>query len=178
MPSGLVSAISVAVAGYGIRHFGHRWAWISLCALVGTLGAGLMSFLPHDKTAGLLAGIWLINAITATLYMMYHYIGANVSGYTKRSIAGTTVALSFGIGNIIGPQTFQARDAPEYRPAKIAAMATQLGSAASVCCLALYYLRENRRKEGRKQAGDVQEADSETWAGLTDKQNSRFRYVY
>jgi hypothetical protein len=178
MPAGVVSIISVAVAGYGIRHTGHRWAWISGCSLVSTLGEALLAFLPHSNKAGQLVGIWLINSITATLFMEYHYIGANVSGYTKRSLAGTIIAFAFGIGNIIGPQTFQARDAPDYLPAKIAAMATTAGTAALMCCLVLYYVQENRKKEVMKQVEDAPEPDGDAWAGLTDRQNPHFRYVY
>ena len=39
------------------------------------------------------------------------------------------VSVSFGVGNGIGLQTFQARDAPRYIPAKITVLATQAAAA-------------------------------------------------
>ena len=192
-PAGLVSLIFVLGAAYGIRvtpnH--HRWFWISLCSLVAALGAGLMSFLPTTNKPGLLAGIWLIYAITATLPLVYHYVSVNVSGHTKRSFAANVVAVGFGIGNIIGPQSFQKGDAPEYLPAKIAALATQAGTAVMMVILVLYYRWENGRRNSSSQQGSEGERDRRvgdvggerkreraTWAGLTDRRNGAWRYVY
>jgi hypothetical protein len=84
------------------------------------------------------------------------------------------------VGNIIGPQTLQARDAPEYRPAKIGVLATQAASGVLAVILFFYYAWENRRRD-RIQAvnDDVDDdtADVVAWGGLTDKENKRFRCV-
>lgn len=182
MPAGVVAMVSVLVAGFGIRHAGNRWAWIACCSIPGITGAALMSFLPHHDKVGTLVGIWLVSAITATLPMIYHLATANVSGYTKRAFVTAMVTGSFSIGNIIGPQTFQARDAPDYRPAKISVLATQAGDALVICLLALYYVWENRRRDAAAKNDnggntvDIHD-DVEAWAGLTDKNNANFRYV-
>jgi hypothetical protein len=63
-----------------------------------------------------------------------------VSGYTKRAFAGSCIAVSYSIGNIIGPQSFQARDAPEYTLAKIVVLGTQAGCVVVMCVLATYYV--------------------------------------
>lgn len=109
---------------------------------------------------------------------------ANVSGHTKRSVAAALVAGSFSIGNIIGPQTFQARDAPGYRPAKIAVMATQGGGAVVAIVLFGYYVWANKQKD-KRQAGGVGGGPAAAvgdekvlWENLTDKENPNFRYVY
>lgn len=44
-------------------------------------------------------------------------------------IAVALVSGTFSVGNIIRPQTFQARDAPGYIPAKITVLATQAAAA-------------------------------------------------
>lgn len=194
MPSGLVAILSTLSAGYAIRvtpgH--HRWLWISLCALLAAVGAALMSFLPPSNKPGILIGIWLVNAITATFPMAFHYMSVNVSGHTKRSFASNILPVCFGIGSIIGPQSFQARDAPEYAPAKIAALVTVATVALLMCVLALYYVWENRRRnirdadtgEGERggsteeRLGGRRETSDEVWAGLTDRKNKRWRYVY
>lgn len=148
-----------------------------------------MSFLPEDNTAGLLIGIYLVNAIVAPLPVIYHWTAANCAGYTKRAFASATVAGSFSIGNIIGPQTFQARDAPEYRPAKIAVLATQAAAGLMAVVLFAYYMWENKRRDARDaRTGSTGTGDNgpetgdttgiEAWGGMTDKENLKFRYVY
>lgn len=106
MPSGIVSIASTFIVGFGIRHTSHRWAWLVACCIPGILGGALMSFATGTK-AGQLAGIYLVNSITATLIVIYQWTGSNVGGQTKRVISVALVSGSFSVGNIIGPQTFQ-----------------------------------------------------------------------
>lgn len=77
------------------------------------------------------------------------------------------------MGNIIGPQTFQARDAPEYLPAKITVLATQGVAALLAMVLFAYYAWSNRRREHAQAEPDALE-----WTDLTDKENKSFRYTY
>ncbi|OJJ96084.1 hypothetical protein ASPACDRAFT_1907172 [Aspergillus aculeatus ATCC 16872] len=178
MPSGVVSIFFTLLVGIGIRKTSHRWAWNILCTIPGIIGGALLSFLPKSDKAGVLIGIYLVNAIVATLPILYQWTMANCAGHTKRAFGSALVAGSFSVGNIIGPQTFQARDAPEYRPAKIAVLATQAAAAVMSAVLFAYYKWENRRRD--RKYGKVEDAmvEEAKWAGLTDKQNSRFRYVY
>jgi sugar phosphate permease len=115
MPSGIVSIAATIIVGLGVRYIGpgHRWFWLILCCVPGILGGGLMSFLPSGKTnankAGLLAGIYLVNSIVATLIILYQWTASNVAGHTKRVFSVSLIAGAFSVGNIIGPQTFQAK---------------------------------------------------------------------
>lgn len=178
MPSGLVSIFFSLLVGVGIRKTSNRWAWNVLCTVPGIIGGGLLSFLPANNKAGVLIGIYLVNAIVATLPILYQWTMANCAGHTKRAFASALVAGSFSVGNIIGPQTFQARDAPEYQPAKIAVLATQAAAAISSVILFLYYRAQNRRRDQTKGRVGQDMINETRWAGLTDKQNPSFRYVY
>lgn len=90
------------------------------------------------------------------------------------------------MGNIIGPQTFQARDAPQYRPAKLAVMGTQAGCALTTFVLFLYYVWANKKRRAEVVRGEEKssvEAENmymspEVWTGMTDFENRRFLYVY
>ncbi|KAE8328528.1 major facilitator superfamily domain-containing protein [Aspergillus sergii] len=177
-PSGIVSIFFTLVVGIGIRRISHRWAWFIFCTIPGITGGALMSFLPKHNKAGVLIGIYLVNAIVATLPILYQWTMANCAGHTKRAFSSALVAGSFSVGNIIGPQTFQARDAPEYRPAKIAVLATQAAAGTLAFVLFLYYAWENRRRAKAAGAGEEEVIDETKWAGLTDKENQWFRYVY
>ncbi|KAL9634909.1 MAG: hypothetical protein Q9204_002818 [Flavoplaca sp. TL-2023a] len=181
MPSGIVSIASTFIVGYGVRHTSNRWAWIVACCIPGILGGGLMSFATSTK-AGQLAGIYLVNSITATLIVIYQWTGANVAGQTKRVISVALVSGSFSVGNIIGPQTFQAKDAPDFIPAKITVLATQSAAALMTVVLFFYYVWANKRKGATPAVEDnlgMPGRDEERmWEDRTDKQNPTFRYVY
>ncbi|KAF7596975.1 hypothetical protein BBP40_011341 [Aspergillus hancockii] len=179
-PSGIVSIFFTLLVGFGIRKASNRWAWVFICSIPGIIGGALMSFLPKTNRAGVLIGIYLVNAIVAPLPVIYHWTAANCAGHTKRAFASALVAGSFSIGNIIGPQTFQARDAPEYRPAKIAVLATQAAAAVLAVVLWQYYIWENKRRDRAQegQPADDSITDAKAWGGLTDKENKSFRYVY
>ncbi|KAL8968541.1 MAG: hypothetical protein Q9183_002416 [Haloplaca sp. 2 TL-2023] len=181
MPSGLVSIASTLIVGYGVKHTSNRWAWLVACCVPGILGGGLMSFATGRK-ASQLAGIYLVNVITATLIIIYQWTGSNVAGQTKRVISVALVSGSFSVGNIIGPQTFQARDAPDYIPAKITVLATQSAAALIAFVLFLYYVWSNKSKKSASSiegsVGAEGGRDEQLWEDRTDKQNPTFRYVY
>jgi hypothetical protein len=137
-----------------------------------------MSFLdPKYNRAGCLAGIYLVNAVVAPLAVFYNWTVANIGGSTKRAFAAAVISGSFSLGNIIGPQTFQAKDAPDYRPAKLAVMGTQAACAFTTFLLFLYYVWQNKK---RTSDGEHEEAymSPEAWANMTDKENKTFRYAY
>lgn len=181
MPSGVVSIASTLIVGFGIRRTSNRWAWLVACCIPGILGGGLLSFATHNRAAQL-AGIYLVNAITATLIIIYQWTASNVAGSTKRVVSVALISGSFSVGNIIGPQTFQAKDAPQYIPAKITVLATQAAAALVAIVLFVYYLWANRRKDAAASVAGATSVESkseqELWANQTDKQNEAFRYVY
>lgn len=95
-PSGAVSIFFTLFVGYGIRKQSHRWAWIIACIIPAyvlsslvepcsygvlnvitdrhpsVLGGALMSFLPTSNRSGILAGIYLVNAVVAPLAIFYN----------------------------------------------------------------------------------------------------------
>ncbi|KAM3526352.1 hypothetical protein NHJ13051_003507 [Beauveria bassiana] len=178
MPSGVVSIFFTLLVGYGIRHGSHRWAWIILCIIPAIIGGALMSFLPTTNRSGILAGIYLVNAVVAPLAIFYNWTVVNVAGATKRAFACAVISGSFSLGNIIGPQTFQARDAPDFRPAKLAVMGTQAGCAAITCLLFVYYVWMNRRRADKTKQNEEAYKSPEVWANMTDKENPHFVYTY
>lgn len=91
--------------------------------------------LTFRNRAGLLAGIYIVDAITATFVVKLQWKASNVAGHNKRSASVALIAGSFSFGNIFGPQNFQAKDAPQYTSAKIIVLATQ-----PYCCDTLLIL--------------------------------------
>ncbi|WEW55538.1 hypothetical protein PRK78_000969 [Emydomyces testavorans] len=177
-PSGLVTIVSTILSGVMVRYKSHRWACIVACCLPGIIGCSLMSFVSKDNHAGVLTGIYLVNCIVPTLVLVYQWVAANVAGSTKRSASVALVTASFGVGNIIAPQTFQAKDAPQFIPAKIAVLATQATAAVVAVVIFLYYLWENHRRDRVQLEMSESSSEEANWDNLTDKENPAFRYTY
>ena len=181
MPQGVAGIMATVIVGYSVRQGSHRWAWIVACCMMGILGGGLISFLPASDHAGLLAGIYLVSAITPTLSLLYQWTATNVAGSTKRAVSLALIAGSFSAGSVIAPQTFQAKDAPQYLPAKITALASQVAGALLAFLLFCYYVWANKhrsRKGASLESRNVQGDEQHLWEDLTDRKNPTFRYVY
>ncbi|KAK8119226.1 uncharacterized protein PG998_003852 [Apiospora kogelbergensis] len=102
MPSGVVSIIATLLSTFAILRGIPRWLGILAMLVPTMIGAGLMSF--YRGQGGSLAGIYLINFTIAPLALVFNLVGSNTSGYTKKVTAYATLAISFSIANIIGPQ--------------------------------------------------------------------------
>lgn len=178
MGSSAVAITVCLITCYGIKYFGNRWLWIIFCTSLAVLGSGLMAYLPPTKRSGLLAGIYLTVSCFADVPIQFGWISANVAGHTKRAVATSMINAAFGIGNIIGPQTFQARDAPDFNPAKTAEMCFQACIIALAVTLYVYYRLANRKRDKIAPPAGADVADNKAFAGLTDKENPEFRYVY
>lgn len=83
-----------------------------------------------------------------------------------------------------GPQTFRARDAPEYIPAKITIFVAAGLSVLVAIILKLLYTYRNRSSRKRREAELAQAAlenrldNIEAEQELTDRANPAFVYVY
>ena len=86
--------------------------------------------------------------------------------------------MSFSIANIIGPQTFQARDAPNYYPAKYTVVAVNGG--AILCALALRALYGARNKHAEKVGRSAMSwmEEKAVKRAPADPADSAWRYVY
>ena len=176
MGAGPMAMAATIVCAYGVRYFGNRWAWIIAAALPTFLGSALMAWLPHANRSGLLAGIYLVNMLLGESPVIYAWAAANIAGHTKRAVAMTGLNAAFAIGNIIGPQTFRVKDAPEYQPAKITMVCFQCGTVATCVALFIHYRRLNSKRDRKTSVLDISERKA--YAGLTDKENEFFRYLY
>jgi MFS family permease len=185
MPTGVVSVMCNLTVGLGIRRTSNRWAWAVGLTFPGILGASLLAFTPQKSTGPQLLGLYMVVAIYSITTVVQQWAMSNVSGHTKRSVMAATMSACYGIGAIIAPQTFQEKDkASGYLPAKLTVLVTQATCTILFICLRFYYVWENRRRDrlhkevALEDDTGVKLTTAESWSGLTDRQNKRFRYIY
>jgi hypothetical protein len=91
------------------------------------------------------------------------------------------IQMGFGIANIIGPQTFQMHDAPQYLPAKITIFVVEVVGAVVTILTMLLYLYRNKssaayRAEKKAEVG-TDEIVAFSDPDQSDRSNKAYRYV-
>ncbi|KAJ5761761.1 uncharacterized protein N7511_005143 [Penicillium nucicola] len=180
MPSGIVSIVATMVSTYAISKGFSRWLAIDLLLLPTLLGSCLMSFLPSENQAGCLAGIYLVNTTVAPLALIYAWTGANYRGFTMKVSGAGIISAGFSIANIIGPQTFQAKDAPQYIPAKITIVAVNAAAIVVSTALRMLYARRNAAADrlGTPARSCIETRLANKLAVRDTQDDDSFRYVY
>ena len=86
--------------------------------------------------------------------------------------------IGYCIGNIVGPQTFQTKDAPKYRPAEVSLVVLFSLSICDVLFIYWWCRRQNAKKTAiRAKSGYKKQANVE-WLDLTDWENPELVYEY
>ena len=157
-----------------------------LCILPTILGAGLMIGLdpngvPKNK-AGLLAASFLTGTFGAAFMLMLAWNASNIAGHTKKVTINALTLVSFATGNILGTQTFQAKQAPGYISGKISIIAT-LGILCFVILILRWYsdmLNKKNRKvlEGMSEEEKMDLREKMAFADQTDRKNVFFVYTH
>ncbi len=123
---------------------------------------------------------YLIGTFGSSLATVYAYNASNTSGHTKKSTINAMTLATFGLGNIIGTEIFQDKDAPAYLPGKIAIMVLLTVQIFVCFWLRWIHFRLNEKKQAliaaeKARRGwtdeDVQrERERHAFMDLTDKQ--------
>ncbi|GFZ51514.1 hypothetical protein JCM24511_09281 [Saitozyma sp. JCM 24511] len=159
-----------------------------LVAMAGTIA--LDSVAVTSKTApGLLIAFYFANFVIVSGNLLWSLLTRNVAGQTKKVTVFTLMFVAYALGAIIGPQIFQARDAPRYHTAFAVHIALYAFFCVMAVVLRLMLMRRNhlRRKQhaehelattsGSTEAEVIQHDNA--FADLTDLQNTAsFRYMY
>lgn len=82
--------------------------------------------------------------------------------------------IAWTTGNIIGPQTFQADQAPAYTGGTVAMIVCYVIAILMISAYGYLCYRDNQK---RASAIEGRVATEQDWLDLTDKQNDTFKYT-
>lgn len=188
-PGGAIFACMIVFCGWYSDRRKDRMLPIVICLIPTIVGAAMLIGLngQADKKGALLFGIYLTSTFGSALSSVYAYNASNTSGHTKKNTINALTMVAFGVGNIIGTEIFQPKDAPAYIPGKIAIMvllSTQLFVSFLIRWInqRLNAKRKTALEEETARKGwsheDVQrERERHAFLDLTDKQNIFFVYT-
>ncbi|KAL8827098.1 MAG: hypothetical protein Q9191_003397 [Dirinaria sp. TL-2023a] len=123
-PNGAIGAIALLMSGYLGDRFNQRLLVSSIGLWIAMIGMVLIVALPLSNKGGRLAGYYMISMTTVAFASILSLISSNVAGHTKKTTVAALFLIAYCAGNIIGPQTFVAREAPRYRGAEITILGT------------------------------------------------------
>ncbi|KAL7423536.1 hypothetical protein Q5752_001116 [Cryptotrichosporon argae] len=179
MPLGCVDFGSKLILMNLSDHFRDRTLFGMIAMCFPFVGGMVMLLAPQDNKGVLLFGYSLIGAAGCGWGLTMASLSANTVGYTKKATANAIQIIAYGIGNWLGPQTFQSSTAPVYRTGK-----TVLAVFFGLCIVDLFFLRninwrENRRRDRLAEQDPASAVQPEDAAArdMTDREQPAFRYM-
>ena len=82
--------------------------------VVPLIGSILLLCLPKSAKWGIVVATWLAACTNSLMLVSYSMIASNVKGNTKKSVVSGMFFMGYTTGCIVGPQLWQAVDAPRY----------------------------------------------------------------
>ncbi|KAK0640053.1 putative transporter [Lasiodiplodia hormozganensis] len=171
LPGGAIAFVLVWVGAMGPLYFDNARCFFGMfLALMPLLGSLLLLLLTQPW--GIVVSTWFAGCTAPPLGQVVGLMASNVKGNTKKSVNGAVFFVFYCVGCIVGPQLWQAKDAPHYRKGCIASIASY---ACLILSLLTYYLsgvRSNRKRDGEDDF-TVLSADED----LTEREDRAFRFT-
>lgn len=174
MPPGFMSTASGILLSW-LASYTRKWRTTIVAAsiVLPLIGAVICYTLPRDNLAGQLIGLYILYTYWAPYITLVSIYQANIAGHTKKISLFAWYYVSWAIGNIIGPQTFRADQAPAYTGGTVAMIVCYVIAIVMVLAYGAVCHASNKRRavEILEKSGD------EDWLDLSDKENRGFRYT-
>jgi MFS transporter, ACS family, allantoate permease len=177
MPGGAVELVGCILFALTQKYFKHKLAIAAFAMLVTTVSACMLAFATESPNARL-AGYYLMSLSPVGMICCLSCFTSNVAGHTKKITVNALYLIGYCVGNLIGPQTFIASQAPNYTGGQISMVVCYAASIFFILCLYFNYWRENRRRDKMLAEGliEIPHIENIEFADLTDKENVKFRY--
>lgn len=194
---GSIEIFTILAGVFLVSKFKNAIAWVGILffmpSIVGTI---LETSLPGNDKIGLLLSYWTTGVCTTGFVLSLSWVNAVTAGHTKRITMNAIMLSAYCIGNIVGPQMWQARFAPRNRVPWIV-----IAVCYTICPFLLWWIRiilsnENKRRDAEAESRSVDSESKDVYVeetlndgtvvevkvdkaflDLTDIQNRDFRYV-
>ncbi|KAF3396975.1 hypothetical protein DPV78_007846 [Talaromyces pinophilus] len=115
MPTGIMSTLSAFIFSWVAAKWTNRRCLVTMiAAFIPAIGAILVYALPRTNIGGQMVGIYLLYTYFGPYVLGISLGQANTAGHTKKSVQYSIMYIGYAVGNLIGPQTFRANQAPAY----------------------------------------------------------------
>ncbi|KAK8048777.1 hypothetical protein PG994_010507, partial [Apiospora phragmitis] len=146
IPGGAVEVVALIACGYLGDKYKNRLLFSTVGMIIAILGMLLIACLPASNSPGRLVGYYLTQASPTPFVALLSLISTNVAGWTKKTTVAAMYLIGYCVGNIIGPQVFRDKDAPQYRPAEITIVVCYAVSLVDLLFIYMWCKRQNKKK--------------------------------
>lgn len=177
MPGGAVELVGCILFAYLQKFIPHKLA-IATFTMVLTLVSSCMLAFPLQSPNTRLAGYYLFYISPVGMICCLSCFTSNTAGHTKKITVNAIYLIGYCVGNLIGPQTFIAKQAPQYKGGQISMVVCYAVTVVLMGWLYYNYWAENKRRDRLAAEGklEIPCIDNIEFADLTDKENVLFRY--
>lgn len=175
-PQGATEFVGCILFGIIAQYTQQRLIVSLVAQAIAFMAICLLAFMPHNQSAGL-AGLYLLILYPLGFICMLSSVASNTAGHTKKVTVNAILLIGYCVGNIIGPQTFRAKDAPMYVPAKVSMVVLFCVAMGLNGILLWVNIVENRWRDKNEPTPTPEELERVQLMDLTDKQNRYFRYA-
>ncbi|CAI7587773.1 unnamed protein product [Penicillium glandicola] len=184
IPQQLLSIISFLIAGWiTLRKPNVRFYVMIIAVVPAFVGMLALALLPHDGYLWTRWGMYLMTIIgNIAGPLIWTLLPSNVAGRTKKSVTGTVIFIAYCVGNSIGAQVFQAKDAPKYIPAIVTCSIMYGLEIVIMIAWRTYYIWQNKRRDkvvadlGLTEEASAHQGRLNAESDMTDFENIHFRY--
>ncbi|CEJ57919.1 Putative Permease of the major facilitator superfamily [Penicillium brasilianum] len=175
MGSGAAQVVGTVLALFVAKWTNRTIAGVYTLVLA-CIGTAMMLGIPSSNNNGRYGGYVLVYQFPICVLFMITFMTAGISGSTKKFAFGCAYQLGYAVGNIIGPQTYRAKSAPDYYPAKYTMLAFLVFTAILISFYGALHHRWNKRNEKRGTASVPDGIENEEFADRTDFEQRNFQY--
>ncbi|CAK7245480.1 MAG: hypothetical protein STHCBS139747_007063 [Sporothrix thermara] len=117
IPFGFVQLVATVGGAFLATHLRMKGPVLMMLCLPPIAGCAVLMAIPHDAShrAALLVGYYLISVYPGITPIIYSWSAQNTAGDTKRKCTTAIFTIGQCVGNIVGPQLYQTREAPLYK---------------------------------------------------------------
>ncbi|KAL4995523.1 fungal-specific transcription factor domain-containing protein [Aspergillus recurvatus] len=167
MPTGVMSTLSAFVFSWIAAKWSNRRCLVTMLAsCVPAIGAIVVYTLPRSNIGGQMVGIYLLYTYFGPYVVGISMAQANTAGSTKKTVQYSILYIGYAVGNLIGPQTFRANQAPAYTGGFVSMLACYC---VCVVLMAGYWFIAVVLNRRRADAVDLHEGQGELQEAFTDK---------
>ncbi|KAF1973163.1 MFS transporter [Bimuria novae-zelandiae CBS 107.79] len=178
MPTGVISTLAALTFSYLAAKWNDRRCLVTMIACTLPI-AGTAVLYAVSRTA--------VPAQLVGLYLCYTYFGsyvvgislaqANTAGHTKKNVQFAIQYVGYAVGNLIGPQTFRANQAPAYTGGVVAMLACYCVCISLIAACRFFCVAMNRKFVPTVPAVELDGTVVENFNDLTDFNQEGFRYT-
>lgn len=175
MPTGVMSTLASFTFSLIAAKWNNRRCLVTVFACcVPIIGTGILYGVSRTSVPAQMVGLYLVYTYFGPYVVGISLAQANTAGNTKKSVSFAVLYIGYAVGNLIGPQTFRASQAPAYTGGVIAMLCCYCACIVLILAYWFLCLSMNRRVIN---AQEPVEAVEENFQDTSDWKQHGFKYT-